>query len=54
MPKYNVIFNYTGERTYQVDAPDEATAIKTARDKGVITNETEDSTDLEHCELAES
>lgn len=53
MPKYNVIFNVSGERTYQVEAPDEETAIKTARDVGSIVNETEESSDLEHCELAE-
>lgn len=54
MPKYNVIFNYVGERTYRVEAPDEATAIKTARDKGRLVLENEESSDLEHCERVES
>lgn len=50
MPKWNVIFDFNIERTYEVEAPDEATAIKTARDKGLLLNESEDSSALQHVE----
>jgi len=50
MAKWHVVYNFMVERTYEVEAPDEASAIKTARDSGRIVNESEDTSDLEHVE----
>lgn len=50
MSKWNVVFNLHIERTYEVEAPDEATAIKNAGRDGRVVNETEEDRSLEHVE----
>lgn len=54
MAKWHVVYELICERTYEIEAPDEDTAIANARAHGTIINESEDSCDLSHVEQLES
>lgn len=48
--KWQVSYNVDLHITYEVEAPDQETALKDARDHGFIVNEAWESCDLDHVE----